>query len=89
MKKKNEINQEEDLIEAFKIFDKDGNGVISAAELRHVMTTLGERLTEEEAEEIEDITTDYSNLLHPKGDLNGIKLNKKLRLISIKGYPLN
>ena len=35
-----------------KIFDKDGNGVISANELRHVMTTLGERLTEEEADEM-------------------------------------
>ena len=35
-------DSEEDLIEAFKIFDKDGNGVISANELRHVMTTLGE-----------------------------------------------
>jgi Ca2+-binding EF-hand superfamily protein len=29
-----------------------GNGVISANELRHVMTTLGERLTEEEADEM-------------------------------------
>ena len=47
-KKMKDPDTEEDLIEAFKIFDKDGNGVISAAELRHVMTTLGERLTEEE-----------------------------------------
>merc|ERR1711898_82187 len=30
--------------EAFKVFDKDGNGFISAAELRHVMTNLGEKL---------------------------------------------
>jgi len=29
------------LIEAFKVFDRDGNGLISAAELRHVMTNLG------------------------------------------------
>ena len=40
------------MIEAFQIFDKDGNGHISAAELRHVMTTLGERITEEEANEM-------------------------------------
>lgn len=30
------------------MFDKDGNGFISAAELRHVMTNLGEKLTDEE-----------------------------------------
>ena len=28
-------------------------------------------------------TTDYSNLLHPKGDLNGIKLNKNMDPISL------
>ena len=39
---------EEDIIEAFRVFDKDGNGTISAAELRHVMTNLGEKLTDEE-----------------------------------------
>jgi len=31
-----------------QVFDKDGNGFISAAELRHVMTNLGEKLTDEE-----------------------------------------
>lgn len=39
---------EEEIREAFKVFDKDGNGFISAAELRHVMTNLGEKLTDEE-----------------------------------------
>ncbi len=37
---------------AFKIFDKDGNGLISAPELRHVMTNLGETLTNEEVDEM-------------------------------------
>ena len=39
-----DTDTEEELIEAFKVFDRDGNGFISAAELRHVMTNLGERL---------------------------------------------
>ena len=43
---------EEELIEAFKVFDRDGNGLISAAELRHVMTNLGEKLTDEEVDEM-------------------------------------
>jgi calmodulin len=36
----------------FDQFDKDGNGFISAAELRHVMTNLGEKLTDEEVDEM-------------------------------------
>ena len=36
----------------FLVFDKDGNGFISAAELRHVMTNLGEKLTDEEVDEM-------------------------------------
>jgi calmodulin len=51
-RKMKDPDTEEDLIEAFKIFDKDGSGSISASELRHVMTTLGEKLTEEEADEM-------------------------------------
>lgn len=34
------------------MFDKDGNGHISATELRHVMTSLGEKMTEEEVDEM-------------------------------------
>ena len=42
----------EEIKEAFKVFDKDGNGFISAAELRHIMTNLGEKLTDEEVDEM-------------------------------------
>jgi calmodulin len=47
-RKMKDSDTEEELIEAFKVFDRDGNGLISAAELRHVMTNLGEKLTDEE-----------------------------------------
>ena len=40
-RKTGDTDTEEELIEAFKVFDRDGNGFISAAELRHVMTNLG------------------------------------------------
>ncbi|WMV17758.1 hypothetical protein MTR67_011143 [Solanum verrucosum] len=51
-KKMKETNLEEELKEVFKVFDKDQNGFISATDLRHVMINLGEKLTEEEAEQM-------------------------------------
>ena len=51
-KKATHTNSESELIEAFKVFDKDGNGFITAQELRHVMTNLGEKITQEEADEM-------------------------------------
>ena len=51
-RKMQDTDSEEELKEAFKVFDKDGNGFISAAELRHVMTNLGEKLTDEEVDEM-------------------------------------
>merc|ERR1712167_206312 len=50
--KMKDTDSEEEIKEAFKVFDKDGNGFISAAELRHVMTNLGEKLTDEEVDEM-------------------------------------
>lgn len=47
-----DTDSEEEIREAFRVFDKDGNGYISAAELRHVMTNLGEKLTDEEVDEM-------------------------------------
>ena len=47
-----EEHMESDIREAFKIFDRDGNGTISSAELRHVMTNLGEKLTDDEVDEM-------------------------------------
>merc|ERR1712025_1408860 len=51
-RKMKDTDTEEELIEVFKVFDRDGNGFISAAELRHVMTNLGEKLTDEEVDEM-------------------------------------
>ena len=43
---------EEEIKEAFRVFDKEGDGFVSASELRHVMTNLGEKLTEDEIDEM-------------------------------------
>ncbi|XP_020598131.1 calmodulin-like protein 8 [Phalaenopsis equestris] len=47
-----EINKEDELKEVFKVFDRDQNGFISAAELKNVLISLGEKLTDEEAEQM-------------------------------------
>lgn len=47
-----ETDKEEELREAFRVFDRNGDGFISASELRHVMTNLGEKLTDEEVEDM-------------------------------------
>ncbi|XP_010024216.1 calmodulin-like protein 11 [Eucalyptus grandis] len=49
---KEATDEEEELKEAFKVFDKDQDGYISPSELRHVMINLGEKLTEEEAQQM-------------------------------------
>jgi len=51
----------EDFIEGLRHFDKDGNGCISSAELRHLLSNLGEKMNEEDVE----------NLIHGQEDSSG------------------
>ena len=43
---------QEEVINAFRVFDKEGNGLISSEELKHIMMTIGDKMTEEEAQEM-------------------------------------
>ncbi|KAL3512481.1 hypothetical protein ACH5RR_025198 [Cinchona calisaya] len=53
MARKIEETVSEDLLkEAFQVFDKDRTGFISAAELRQVLTTQGDKMTDEEVDEM-------------------------------------
>ena len=39
-------------MEAFKVFDRDGSGVIRISELKHILMNLGEPINEEEADDL-------------------------------------
>ena len=46
-------DMEAEIADAFtNLFDRDGDGFLSAPELKHVMKTLGEDLTDQEVEEV-------------------------------------
>lgn len=51
-KKMKGADGEEELREAFRVFDKNNDGLISSIELRHVMTNLGEKLSDEEVDDM-------------------------------------
>lgn len=43
---------EEEMHQAFRVFDKNGDGFITFDELKRVMCSIGERLTDEEIEDM-------------------------------------
>ena len=51
-KKLRDADTEEELIESFKVFDKNGNGLISSENLRDVVVSLGMKFSQEEIEEM-------------------------------------
>lgn len=64
-KKTKDAETDEELFEASRclIASRDGNGFISAAELRHVMTNLGEKFTDEEVAEMMRLTVTARSVL--------------------------
>jgi len=43
---------ERELQQSFKVFDANGDGFINASELRQVMSTIGEKMTEKDINDI-------------------------------------
>ncbi|XP_037336245.1 LOW QUALITY PROTEIN: myosin, light polypeptide 3, skeletal muscle [Pungitius pungitius] len=54
----------DDYIEGLRVFDKEGNGTVMGAELRIVLATLGEKMTEPEIEALMTGQEDESGTVH-------------------------
>lgn len=51
-----------------RVFDKNNDGLISSTELRHVMTNLGEKLSEEEVDDmIKEADLDGDGMVNYEG----------------------
>ena len=51
-RKLNGTDSEQEIKDAFRVFDKDGDGSITADELRYIMRNIGEDITDEEIDEM-------------------------------------
>jgi len=70
-----------DYMEAFKTFDREGQGYISGAEMRQVLSSLGERLTDEQVDEIIRLTD-------LQEDLEGnVKYEEFIKKVMAGPYP--
>lgn len=68
------MDQTAEMKEAFKIFDRDGDGYIDFKELKHVVTRMGEPLSSQDADE-----------LFKEADINGdgkLDFNEFVRMIT-------
>ncbi|EFA86013.1 essential myosin light chain [Heterostelium album PN500] len=73
-------DQQKEMLDAFKALDKEGHGSIQEAELRQILTTLGDYLTTAEVEEVMkevNVNTD-----------GGIDYSKFVEML-VNGYALS
>lgn len=64
---------------AFRIFDKDDDGYITVDELRHIMQSLGEKMTEKELDEmVGEADHDRDGLINYEGAFSSLAASMQL-----------
>ena len=51
-RREKDVDNEEEVLNAFKLFDKEGNGLININELKHIMLTVGNNISETELNDL-------------------------------------
>jgi len=62
LSKETDCGTHADFMEGFKTYDREGQGFVSIAEIRSVLTMMGERLTDHEVDEIMKATETKEDL---------------------------
>lgn len=67
----------EDFVEGLRVFDKEGNNTVMGAEIRHILATLGEKLTVDEVEIIFEGAEDVDGQIHYEGFIKELMKEKE------------
>eukprot|EP00435_Cladocopium_sp_Y103_P073574 s8_g44.t1 len=77
--------RKEQLIEAFKTFDKDGKGTLTIAQIRYVLMTMGDPLNDEEADRFIDFAD--KNKEGPTAEIDYEELVERLDAPQLQRQP--
>ena len=81
---------EQELRDAFRLYDKQGNGYINVSDLREILRALEDKITEEELDEmIAEIDTDGSGTVDFDGEKTNVDQATALTRIKIKCETLD
>eukprot|EP01132_Coremiostelium_polycephalum_P005538 gene5538-6897_t len=69
-------DSEADIKQAFKVFDKKGNGYANIADLKHTLTSIGEKLTKEEFDNMMKEAKTVDGQIHVDEFVRVIKTSK-------------
>ena len=71
-----EIDLEAEIVNAFKVFDKEENDLISITELRHILSNLNDFMTEDEIDDmLFEADSDYDGFINYKDFLKNLMSN--------------